>query len=56
MKQAVGEWAADPFMKENNHQTDFDSLSGQVIGVVMTVTGDEVSGFHFSQVIAKLGF
>ena len=54
MKEAVGKRATDPLMEENEHEADPDAFVSEAIGVVMAITDDQSSGFHFSEVVAKL--
>src|SRR5215471_18965439 len=54
MKEAVGQGATDPLVKENEEQGNLQALGGQAIGVAAAVALEQAMGSELSQVIAEL--
>jgi hypothetical protein len=52
VKEAVGEWTADPLMEEHKQQGGAGALSGQAIGVAPAVAFEQAVVLHLAQVIA----
>ena len=55
VEQAVGQRAADPFMKQDEQEGDADALGGEAIGVPTAVPLQEAMSLHFPQVVPDLG-
>ena len=54
VKAAVGEGAAEPFVKEQEEQGDLDPFWGETVGVAGSVTLQQPVGFELAQVVSKL--
>src|SRR5437870_13172581 len=54
VKAAVGEGAAEPFVKEQEEQGDLNPFWGETVGVAGSVTLQQPVGFEFAQVVAEL--
>src|SRR5580693_3499494 len=54
VKAAVGERAAEPFVKEQEEQGDLNPFWGETVGVAGSVTLQQPVGFELAQVIAEL--
>src|SRR5580704_4507609 len=54
VKAAVGERAAEPFVKEQEEQGDLNPFWGETVGVAGSVTLQQPVGFEFAQVVAEL--
>src|SRR6202047_573505 len=55
VKVAVGERAAEPFVKEQEEQGDLDPFWGETVGVAGSVTLQQPVGFELAQVVTELG-
>jgi hypothetical protein len=54
VKAAVGERAAEPFVKEQEEQGDLNPFWGETVGVAGSVTLQQPVGFELAQVVAEL--
>src|SRR5580700_2087809 len=54
VKAAVGERAAEPFVKEQEEQGDVNPFWGETVGVAGSVTLQQPVGFELAQVVAEL--
>src|SRR5947208_5088351 len=54
VKAAVGEGAAEPFVKEQEEQGDLNPFWGETVGVAGSVTLQQPVGFELAQVVSKL--
>ena len=54
VKAAVGEWAAEPFVKEEEEQGHVDALRGETVGVAGSITLQQAVAFELAQVVAQL--
>ena len=54
VKAAVGERAAEPFVKEQEEQGDLNPFWGEAVGVAGSVTLQQPVGFELAQVVAEL--
>src|ERR1700747_1291966 len=54
VKAAVGERAAEPFVKEQEEQGDLNPFGGETVGVAGSVTLQQPVGFELAQVVAEL--
>src|ERR1700730_13377942 len=54
VKAAVGERAAEPFVKEQEEQGDLNPFWRETVGVAGSVTLQQPVGFEFAQVVAEL--
>src|SRR5437899_11648252 len=54
VKAAVGEGAAEPFVKEQEEQGDLNPFWGETVGVAGSVTLQQPVGFELAQVVAEL--
>ncbi len=54
VKEAVGDGATNPFVKEKKHQGYADALWGEPVGIMSAIAFDEAMSLHFAQVIAQL--
>src|SRR5260370_12743322 len=54
VKAAVGERAAEPFVKEEEEQGDLNPFWGETVGVAGSVTLQQAVGFELAQVVAEL--
>ena len=54
VEAAVGERAAEPFVKEQEEQGDLDAFGGEAVGVAGAVTLQQAVGFELAQVVAEL--
>ena len=54
VEEAVGERAAELFMKEDERQGDFGSLVGQPVSVAFAVALQQSMRFQFAEIVAKL--
>src|SRR5437764_4892006 len=54
VEAAVGEWAAEPFVEEEEEQGNLDPLRGKMVGVAGSVTLQQPVGFELAQVVAEL--
>src|SRR6201988_3319838 len=54
VKAAVGERAAEPFVKEQEEQGDLNAFGGETVGVAGSVTLQQPVGFELAQVVAEL--
>ena len=54
VKAAVGERAAEPFVKEQEEQGDVNPFWGETIGVAGSVTLQQPVGFELAQIVAEL--
>ena len=55
MKEAVCQWAADPFVEEDEHCGHLDALVGEPIRVRAAFTREEAVSAELAHVIAQLG-
>jgi len=54
VEATVGEWAAEPFVKEQKEQRHLDPFRGQAVGAAGAVTLEEPVAPQFAQVVAEL--
>ena len=54
MKQAVGQRAAYPLMKEDEHGGDLDALFCQSVRIVLAIAFNQPMSFHLAQIVAEL--
>ena len=54
VKAAVGERAAEAFVKEQEEQGDLNPFGGETVGVAGAVTLEQPVGFQLAQVVAEL--
>src|SRR6202007_3443109 len=54
VKAAVGERAAEPFVKEQEEQGDLNAFGGETVGVAGVLTLQQPVGFELAQVVAEL--
>ena len=54
VKAAVGEGAAEPFVKEQEEQGDLNPFWGETVGVAGSVTLQQPMGFELAQVVSEL--
>jgi hypothetical protein len=54
VKAAVGERAAEPFVKEQEEQGDLNPFWGETVGVAGSVTLQQPVGFELAQVVTEL--
>jgi hypothetical protein len=54
VEAAVGERAAEPFVKEQEQERDLDALCGELVGVARAIACQQSVALQFSQVVAKL--
>ena len=54
VKEAVGEWAAELFVEEHEHEGDPGSFVGEPAGVAFAVAFQQPVRFHFAEIVAKL--
>ena len=54
VKAAVGEGAAEPFVKEQEEQGDLNPFWGETVGVAGSVTLQQPVGFELAQVVTEL--
>lgn len=54
VKEAVRQRPAESFMEKNEHDAHPDTLIRKVVAIMPAVSFDEVSGFHFSDIVAQL--
>ena len=54
VEAAVGEWTAEPLVKEEKQQRNLDAFWGEAVGVAGSVPLQQAMTFEFSQVVAQL--
>ena len=54
MKAAMGEWAAEAFMKEEEEQGDLDAFRGEPVGISGSIALQQAVTFELAQVVAQL--
>jgi hypothetical protein len=54
VKEAVGEWAAELFVEEHEHEGDPGSFVGEPAGVAFAIAFRQPVRFHFAEIAAKL--
>ena len=54
VETAIGQWAAQPLMEEQEEQRDLDALDGQAVIVASAVTLQQCMGPEFSQIVSEL--
>jgi hypothetical protein len=47
VETAIGQWAAQPLMEEQEEQCDLDALDGQAVSVASAVTLQQCTGLSF---------
>ena len=53
VEAAVGDRPAEPFMEEQEQQSDLDTFRGETVSVTGTVTLDQSVPLEFAQVVAR---
>jgi len=54
VEAAVGDRPTEPFMEEQEQQSDLDTFRGETVSVTGTVTLDQSMPLEFAQVVAQL--
>src|SRR6266850_1490750 len=54
VEAAVGEWAAESFVEEQEEQRNLNPLGGETVGVAGAVALQQTVAFELAQVVAKL--
>ena len=54
VEAAVGEWTAEPFVKEEKQQRNLDAFWGEAVGVAGSIPLQQAVAFEFAQVVAQL--
>ena len=54
MKEAVGQWTAEPFVKKEEQECNLNALGGEQVRVTAGVTLEESVSFQLAQIVAEL--
>ena len=54
VKAAVGKRAAEPFVKEQEQESDLDALCGELVGVPRAIARQQSMALQFAEIIEEL--
>jgi len=55
MEQRVGQWPADAFVEQDEHERGIAPFRGEAVEVTSSNPFEQAVGFHLAEVVAELG-